>query len=281
MNKNRLLFFSIISVLIICGGVFIWYTQRQKTYAKTRALFAPYYTYSGKLTEDEKKRFIEFIETIEIDYEPSFFSKYDLPKRELLQLEAHSMSLHRDNPDMVFKEPFGVNKVFDIRPYQLHFGILALIAKSKLADLPSSSRKHLIKHLDSLDERLTKNIVEAYIVNVKKLTPGPNFRLPIMAFGIKSINRSNGDQWVMEADGSLHLPEGGKLGSVHITDTYGNEYTVDFDVPTDISMTEDTEDLYTEIDTVYEHLIGTEFHRLSTLSKSDRYAEIEELFSTE
>lgn len=281
MNKNRLLFISIIGVIIACGAVFLWHTQRQKNYAKTRELFAPYYSYSGKLTAEEQKSFTEYIVSITEGIEPSELSKYILPKRERLQLEAHSMSLHYDNPEMFFKEPFGVDKVSDIRPYQLYFGILTLIAKTKLADLPSSSRTHIIKHLELLNERLTKNSVEAYIEKVKKLPPSPNLNLPIMAYGIESVMPNHGDQWVMEADGSLHLPEGGKLGSVHITDTYGNEYTVDYDAPKDTGLTENTEDLYTKIDTVYKHLTDAEFHRLSTLSKSNRHAAIETLFSTE
>lgn len=284
ITKNRLLLLSIIGVIIACGGVFFWHTHRQKTYAKTRALFAPYYTYSGKLTPEQQKSYTEYIVSITEGVKPSDLRKYKLPKRERLQLEAHSMALLRDNPELVFRGPFDVDKVDDIRPYQMHFGILALKAKTKLADIPSNSRSQILKHLESLNRRLTINRAEAYIEKIQKLSPGPNFKLPPltpMTFWLSTIKPISGDKWIMEADGSFHLPEGGKLGSVHITDTYGNEYTVDFDAPTDISMTEDTEDLYTEIDTVYEHLIDTEFHRLSTLSKSNRYTEIEELFSAE
>ena len=102
-----------------------------------------------------------------------------------------------------------------------------------------------------------------------------------MVFGIVSTKPVGGDQWIFEADGSLKLPEGGKRGGIHITDTYGNEYTVDLDTPTDTAITENTVELYAKIDRLFEHLTDEEFQRLSALSKREQSAEIEKLFSSE
>lgn len=278
MHKNRLLFLSIICIFIACGGVFFWHTQRQKNYAKTRELYAPIYSYSGKLTAEQQKSYIEYISSITEGVKHSDLGKYKLPKRELLQLEAHSMSLHRDNPELVFREPLGVDKVFDIRPYRMHFSLLALIAKTKLADIPAKSRKKILQYLETLSKRLTKNSVETYIEKVKNTPPGPNTKLPPMAFGIQSIKPIVGDEWIMEADGSFHFPEGGKRGALQITDTYGNEYTVDFDSPTDTGITESTVKLHEHIDILFEYLSDEEFQRLASLSKAEVVKEIDMLF---
>ena len=86
----------------------------------------------------------------------------------------------------------------------------------------------------------------------------------------------------MEADGSLVFPEGGRRGVVHITDTYGNEYTVDLDIPpTDTGMIESTTELYTEIDRIFEQLTDVELQRLSALDKTERTAAIEKLLGSE
>ena len=58
-------------------------------------------------------------------------------------------------------------------------------------------------------------------------------------------------------------------------------YAVDLDAPTGTEMTEDTAEVYAEIDRVFEHLTDAEFQRLSVLSKADRSAEIEKLFPPE
>ncbi|MCY4567643.1 MAG: hypothetical protein OXD49_04970, partial [Candidatus Poribacteria bacterium] len=156
-----------------------------------------------------------------------------------------------------------------------------LIAKTKLADLPANSRKSIIFHLETLGKRLTKNSVEVYIQEVKNLPFRPRQELPTMRFGIASAGTREGDQWVLEADGSLVFPEGAKRGIVHITDTYGNEYTVDLDTPTDTSMTENTTELYAEIDWVFERLTNAELRRLSTLDKAEHSATIQKLFQSE
>ncbi len=278
MNKNRLLLLSIIGVIIACGGVFFWHTQRQKSYAKTRELYAPIYSYSGKLTAKQQKSYTEYISSITEGVKQSDLGKYKLPKRELLQLEAHNMSLYRDNPELVFREPFGVDKVFDIRPYRMHFSLLALIAKTKLADIPAKSRKKILQYLETLSKRLTKNSVETYIEKVKNTPPGPNTKLPPMAFGIQSIKPIVGDEWIMETDGSFHFPEGGKRGGLQITDTYGNEYTVDFDSPTDTGITESTVKLHEHINILFEYLSDEEFQRLASLSKAEVVKEIDILF---
>ncbi len=288
MKKRRILFISILSAIVVCGGIFSWYIQRQKTYAKTREVFAPYYNYSGKLSEEEQTSLTDFIISITEEVEPSELSKYKLPKRERLQLEAHSMTLHRDNPELFLMKSSDTNNINDVKPWQMHFSILALTAKTKLADIPSSSRSQMLNHIESLNKRLARNSVEAYVEasnkKVKQLPPGPHPKLTPLhstTLWLTTIEPYGGDQWIMEADGSFHLPEGAKRGGIHITDIYGNEYTVDFDEPTNSGLTEDTTALYAEIDRVYEHLTDAEFQRLSSLSKSDRHAKIEMIFSTE
>ena len=279
MNKNRLIFLCVIGVIIACGGIFFSHTQRQKNYAKTRELFAPLYAYSGKLTAEQQKSYTDYISSITEGVKHSDLGKYKLPKRELLQLEAHNMSLYRDNPELVFREPFGVDKVFDIRPYRMHFSLLALIAKTKLADIPAKNRKKILLYFEILSKRLAKNSVETYIEKVKNTPPGPNTKLPPMAFGIQSIKPIVGDEWIMEADGSFHFPEGGKRGGLQITDTYGDEYTVDFDAPTNAGIAEITVKLQEHIDILFEYLSDEEFQRLASLSKAEVAEEVDLLFS--
>ena len=101
-----------------------------------------------------------------------------------------------------------------------------------------------------------------------------------MRFGIGSAGTRGEDQWILEADGSLVFPEGGRRGVVHITDTYGTEYTVDLDTPTDTDITEDTTELYAEIDRLFEQFTDAVFQRLSILNKKDMSVEIEKLFSS-
>ena len=102
-----------------------------------------------------------------------------------------------------------------------------------------------------------------------------------MRFGVASAPGEMGGQWVLEADGSLVSLEGAKRGVIQITDIYGNAYSVDLDAPTDTGMTEDTAELYAEIDRLFERLTDAALQRLSTLSKADRSAEIEKLFTAE
>ena len=280
-NKKRIFSVGILGIVVLCAVFFYWYTQRQANYAKTRELFAPFYEYSGRLTVEEQKRFSEFTDSITGEVEPSVARKYALPKRERLQLEVHSMTLHRNNPELLFIGHGSLPADTDVDPYIRHFSILALIAKTKLADLPANSRKSIISHLETLGKRLTKNSVEVYIQEVKNLPFRPRQELPTMRFGIASAGTRGGDQWVLEADGSLVFPESARRGIVHITDTYGNEYTVDLDTPTDTSMTEKTTELYAEIDWVFERLTDAELQRLSTLDKAEHSATIQKLFQSE
>ena len=280
MNKKRMLFVSMLGIVLLCAGFFYWYTQRQANYAKTREIFAPIYEYTGRLTPEEQKRLSEFTDSI-MNVELSVAKKYALPKRERLQLEAHSMTLHRNNPELMFMSSAPFPADTDVEPYRLHFSILALIAKTKLVDLPADSRKLIISHLETLAQRLTKNSVEVYIQEVRNLPHRPRQKSPIMRFGIASAPGGMGDQWVLEADGSLVWPEGAKRGVIQITDIYGNEYPVDMDAPADTGMTEDTAELYAKIDQVFEQLTDAEFQKLSTLSKTNRSAEIEKLFRPE
>ena len=279
MNKKLILFIGLLGILTLCVGVFYWHTQRQANYAKTRELFSPLYEYSGRLTPEEQKRFSELAHSIELK---TFEGKgYALPEREQLQLEVHSMTLYRNNPELFFIRHGPLPTDVDVEPYMRYFSILALIAKTKLADLPTDSRRSLISHLEMLEKRLTKNSVEIYLQEVQDLPFRPRQELPTMRFGIASAGTRGGDQWVLEADGSLVFPEGAKRGIVHITDTHGNEYTVDLDTPTDTSMTENTTELYAEIDWVFERLTDAELRRLSTLDKAKHSATIQKLFQSE
>lgn len=280
MNKKRTLFIGILGIALLCVGVFYWYTQRQANYAKTRELFAPIYEYSGRLTPEEQQRFSELTHSI-ANVEPAVAKKYELPKHEQLRLEAHSMTLYRNNPELMFMSsvpPFPTDT--DVDPYIRYFSLLAMTAKTKLADLPADSRKSILSYLETLEKRLTKNSVEVYIQEIRNLPDRPRQKAPPMRFGIASAPGGVGGGWVLEADG-LVRPEGAKRGVIQITDHYGNEYAVDLDAPTDTEMTEDTTELYAEIDRIFETLTDTEFQRLSDLNKADRSSEIERLFLSE
>lgn len=258
-----MLFIGIFGIVVLCVGLFYWHTQRQANYAKTRELFAPIYEYSGRLTPEEQKRYSEFTHSI-MNVELSVAKKYVLPKREMLQLEAHSMTLYRNNPELMFVNstpPYPAGT--DVEPFIRHFSILALIAKTKLADLPADSRKSIISHLEAFQKRLTKNSVEVYIQEVRDMSLRPSQKLPPMRFGVASAPQTAGG------------------GVIQITDTYENMYEVDLDDPTDTGTTEDTTELYAKIDRIFEHLTDAEFQRLSDLNKADRSAEIEKLFLTE
>lgn len=281
MNKKLILFISLLGILTLCVGGFYWYTQRQTTYAKTRELFAPLYEYSGRLTPEEQKRFSELVHSIELK---TFEGKgYALPERERLQLKVHSMALYRNNPELSFMSSHGALLTdVDVEPHIRYFSILGLIAKTELADLPADSRKSIISHLETLEKRLTKNSVEIYIREVKDLPFRPSQKAPPMRFGIASRPATVGrDHWIFEADGSFTWPEGAKRGVTQIVDHYGNTYTVDLDAPVDTGMTEDTSELYAEIDRLFEKLTDAAFQRLSTLKKKDLSVEIEKLFSSE
>lgn len=279
MNKKRILLICMLGIVLLCVGPFYFHTQRQAKYAKTRELFAPIYEYSGRLTPEEQKRFSEFTHSI-TNVELSVAKKYVLPKREMLQLEAHSMTLYRNNPELMFMSsdpPFPAGT--DVEPYRRYFSLLALIAKTELADLPTDSRKSIISHLDTLGKRLAKNSVEVYIQEIRDMPFRPRQKLPTMRFGVAS---APGEivSGILEADG-LVFPKGTKRGVIQITDIYENVYEVDLDAPTDPEMTEDTTELYAEIDRIFETLTDTEFQRLSDLNKADRSAEIEKLFLSE
>ena len=278
MNKKRMLFISMLSIVLLCVGLFYWHTQRQANYAKTRELFEPIYEYSGRLTPEDQKRFTELINSI-MGVELSAAKKYALPEREQLQLEAHSMTLYRNNPELMFMNSAPFPADTDVEPYTRYFSLLALIAKTKLADLPDDSRESIISHLETFQKRLTKNSVEVYIQEIKDTPFRPRQKFPPMRFGVASAPAGAGGG-ILEAD-ALVLPEGTKRGVIQITDHYGNEYAVDLDDPTDTGITEDTAELYAKIDRIFEQLTDAEFQRLSTLSKTDRSAEIEKLFTTE
>ena len=278
MKKKRILFISILGIVLLCVGLFYSHTQRQANYAKTRELFAPIYEYSGRLTPEDQKRFTEFINSI-MGVELSAAKKYALPQREQLQLEAHSMTLYRNNPELMFMNsaPFAADT--DVAPYIRYFSLLAMVAKTKLADLPAGSRRSIISHLEMLEQRLAKNSVEVYIQEIKDTPFRPRQKLPTMRFGVASAP-GEVTSGILEAD-ELVFPEGVKRGVIQITDIYENVYAVDLDAPTDPGMTEDTTELYVKIDRIFEHLTDAEFQRLSTLSKTDRSAEIEKLFPPE
>lgn len=277
MNKKRL-FYTIIAAVIIIGiGVFYVHTQRQKNFAKTREVFAPVYAYSGKLTPEQQKEYSEFVESL-MNVSPEVAQKYRLPQREQLQLEAHTMTLYRDNPELLLMGGESFPADTDVKPYQLHFGILALIAKTKLADLPADRRKMLIQHLETLNKRLVKNSVEVYFDKIRGASSISSKHPNI--FGIVSQSRSGGTELTFQEDGSVKISEERKRGVVHITDIFGKEHTVDLDSPTDTGMTEDTSELYAKIDHVFEQLTDEEFQRLSTLNKTERTAAVDKLFSS-
>ena len=277
MNKKRILFISIFGIVLLCVGLFYWDTERQANYAKGRDLYAPIYEFSGKLTPEEQKRFSELVNSIAnvVNVESSVTPKYRLPKRERFQVEAHIMTLYRNNPELPF-----MGNSSDIKSYTPYFSIRALIAKTTLADLPTDSRKLILSHLETLTKRLVKNSVEVYIQEVRNLPDRPRQKAPPMRFGVASAPGEVGGGWVLEADG-LVRPEGAKRGVFQITDIYDNKYAVDLDDPTDTGLTEDTSELYAKIDRIFETLTEAELQRLSGLKKADRSAEIEKLFLSE
>lgn len=279
MNKKWILLICMIGIVLLSVGLFYFNTLRQANYAKTRELFAPIYEYSGRLTPEEQKRFSEFTHSI-MNVELSVASKYILPKREMLNLEAHSMTLYRNNPELMFMSsdpPFPAGT--DVEPYRRHFSLLALIAKTKLADLPTSSKKSILSHLHALEKRLTKNSVEVYIQEIRDMPLRPRQKLPTMRFGVGSAPGEI-TSGILAADGHFR-PEDAKRGVIQITDMYENVYEVDLYASTDPGMTEDTTELYAKIDRIFETLTDAEFQRLSDLNKADRAAEIEKLFLSE
>lgn len=277
MNKKRL-FYTIIAAIIIIGiGVFYVHTQRQKNFAKTREVFAPVYAYSGKLAPEQQKEYSELAESL-MNVSPDVAQKYRLPQREQWQLEAHITTLYRDNPGLLLMEHESFPADTDVKPYQLHFGILALIAKTKLADLPTNSRKLMIQHLEKLNNRLVKNSVEVYLDKIREVSSISS--KPPNIFGIVSQSRSGGTELTFQEDGSVKISEERKRGVVHITDIFGKEHTVDLDSPADTGMTENTTELYAKIDRLFEQLTDEEFQRLSTFNKTERTAAINKLFSS-
>ena len=74
---------GMLGIVVLCAGIFYWHNRRQATYAETRALLAPFYAYSGKLTPEEQKRFSELTNSLESEF--SVAKKYAMPKRERLQ----------------------------------------------------------------------------------------------------------------------------------------------------------------------------------------------------
>ena len=279
MQKKRIFLIGILGVMVLGVVFFYWYTQRQANYAKTRELFAPLYEYSGRLTPAKQKSFSELVHSIEL--KTSGGKGYALSERERLQLEAHSMTLYRNNPELMFRNSAPFPADTDVEPYIRHFSIVALIAKTKLANFPTDSRKSILSHLDALAKRLTKNSVEIYIQEIKNLPFRPKQKVPTMRFGIASVPGTVGnDNWIFEADGSFTWQEGTKRGVFQIVDVYGNEYAIDLDAPTDTRLTEDASELYAEIDSLFEQLTDAEFQRLSTLNQKDMSIEIEKLFSS-
>ena len=280
MNKKRILFISILGIVLSCVGLFYWYTERQANYAETREMFAPIYEFSGKLTPEEQNRFSEHVNSM-MNIEPSVAKKYGLPRHESLQLEAHIMTLYRDNPELFSMGNNSVSAALNVESYRPYFSIKALRAKTQLADLPADSRKLMLSHLETLTKRLVKNNVEGYIQEIRDTPFRAKQKSPTRRFGVASAPGEIGGGWVLEADGSLVWPEGAKRGVIQITDVYENEYSVDLDAPTDTGLTQGTAELYAEIDRIFEQLNEAEFQRLSTLSKTDRSAAIAKLFSTE
>ena len=125
MNKKRLLFIVVLSVAVVCAGLFYWNTQRQGNYAKTRELFAPIYTYSGRLTLEEQNSYIEFTNSL-MKVDQSAAKKYVLPKRDQLQLEAHVNTLHRNNPELFITKSMGISSDADVKSSNLRAGASCL-----------------------------------------------------------------------------------------------------------------------------------------------------------
>ena len=264
MNKKRL-YYTILSAVIIIGiGVFYVHTQRQKNFAETREVFAPIYTYSGKLTPEQQKEYSELAESLS-NVPLDVAKKYRLPQREQLALEAHTMTLYRDNPEMYLLMVQGSFPAdIDFKSYQRHFGLLALIAKTKLADMPAGSRKLMIQHLETYDKKLIQNSIDTFAAKFKGKQTSQKFSVnELMMIGTPFF---------------VEVGDYGKRGVFHITDIYGKEYTVDLDSPADTEMTEVTTELYSKIDHLFEKLTDEEIQRLSTLSKTERTEAIEKLF---
>ncbi len=281
MNKTKksILIVVVLSVIAICVGLFFWNSQRQETYAQTRERVAPVYEYSGKLTPEELKSYSEFAESMS-QVDPETAKKFALPKRESLKLEAHAMSLYQNNPELFSMPPGSLSADTDVKPFQRNCGIRALIAKTKLADFPESTRSKMFQHLEALNKRLVINSVEASMLKAKE-QEGTSQNYPNIVFGVEQHFGDGASQPIFQEDGSVKMPEVHKRGVINITDVYGNEYTVDLDSQEDISMTEDTNELYTEIDQLFDHLTDAEFQRLSELSKRDLDSEIDKLISSE
>lgn len=263
MNKKRLYYTILAAVIIICIGVFYVQTQRQKNFAKTREVFAPVYTYSGKLTPEQQKEYSEFADSL-LNVSPDVAQKYRLPQREQLQLEAHIMTLYRDNPELILMRHGFLPADTDVKSYQRHFGILALITKTKIADLPANSRKLMMQHLVTLNKKLIQDSINTFTAKYKDKETYPNHNELVETFGIQFTE----------------ISDEGKPGVFHMTDIYGKEHTVDLTSPAKSDMTVNTTELYAEIDRLFEILTDEEFQRLSTLSKTERTAAIEMLFSS-
>ena len=88
MNKKHLLFFGILSIIVVCTGLFYWHIQREKNYAKTREIFAPIYAYSGRLTPEEQKSLSEFTISM-MEVEPSVAKKYAISRAYLINTSSH------------------------------------------------------------------------------------------------------------------------------------------------------------------------------------------------
>ena len=282
MNRNRIIFFTILSVIVICTVLFYRNTQEKASYEKAREMFEPIYAYSGKLTPEEQKSYFECVNSILKQAELLDPAKYKLPKREQLKLEVHTMTLLRNNPELILKlENIPMNIDQDVKLYQRYFGQLALIAKTKLSNLPKNNCSKIIDNLDSLNKRLVKNSIEVYVERLKDLPQTTSQQLREMAFGIQSINRRGETQPIFQEDGSMKMPETFKRGIVQITDIFDNEYTVDLDAPTKTLITENIDELYVKIDRLFEQLTDEELERLSTLSKAERSSTINKMFTLE
>ncbi len=262
MNRKRL-YYTILSAVIIIGiGVFYVHTQRQKNFAKTREVFSPIYTYSGKLTPEQQKEYSNLAESL-MNVSPDVAKKYRLPQREQLALEAHTMTLYRDNPEMYLMEKESLRADIDVKPFhQRHFGILALIAKTKLADMPAGSRKLMIQHLETYDKKLIQNSIDTFTAKFKGKQTSVS-ALTMVGFPFLVEVRNDGEP-----------------GVFHITDIYGKGYVVDLNSTVDTDVTEVTTELYSKIDRLFEELTDEEFQKLSTLRKSERTEAIEKLFTS-
>ncbi len=280
MNKKSILIVVVLSVIVIGVGLFFWNSQRQEIYAQTREKVEPIYEYSGKLTSEELKSYSEFAKSM-AQVDPKEAKKFALPKRESLKLEAHSMSLYHQNPELFLIQQDSFPTDTDIKPLQRNCGIRALIAKTKLADFPESTRSKLFQYLEELNKRLVTNSVESATVKVKENQDGNSSKFPNFVFGVESHQVNGESQPIFQENGSVKMPEEHKRGVLNITDVYGNEYTVDLDSNEDVTMTEDTNELYTEIDQLFDNLSDAEFQRLSELSKTDLDSEIDKLISSE